>query len=171
MQLHCFTRLENGEAACKRWSRKQAKELPIVPTRFLSSWKASHTNGAAKIRTGLIVPGFVAYVFEQLFPERAASFRTDVDGFINSQDFQRVETPQPGDLIVFPEQETGPYKGVNHIGIVQNEHGWVGSQSSTGVSFVLFSKQGYWSKRPKYFYRYKYSSAQAISSYLESMGR
>lgn len=126
-------------------------------------WGGKNTNG-------FDCSGYVAYVFEQLFPERGTAFRTNVAGFMTSPLFEQVESPQSGDLIVFPEQLTGPYKGVNHIGIVQSQHGWVGSQSSTGVKFVMFSN-GYWSKRPHYFLRYKYSSTQSIMSYMESMGR
>jgi cell wall-associated NlpC family hydrolase len=117
---------------------------------------------------GFDCSGFVAYVFQQLFPERKNTFAMSVAGYMKSPDFYIVDTPQPGDLIVFRAHSVAPYQGVNHIGIVQNEFGWIGSQSSTGVAFVLFSDKGYWAQRPKFFLRYKHHSVSTALSYHHS---
>lgn len=108
---------------------------------------------------GFDCSGYVTHVFKHLFPEKGAKFETNVAGFITSDLFEDVVKPQVGDLIIFPKTE----KYVNHMGIVESEHGWVGSQSSTGVAFVSF-KNPFWSKRPHYFKRYKHSSPQAINA-------
>lgn len=108
---------------------------------------------------GFDCSGFVAYVFAHLFPEQGPRFNTNVAGYMSSDLFEDVETPQVGDLIIFPKTD----KYVNHMGIVESEFGWVGSQSSTGVAFVPFNNP-FWSKRAYSFKRYKHVSAQAIQA-------
>lgn len=112
---------------------------------------------------GFDCSGFVAHVFKQLFPEKSNNFQTVVRGFINSDLFETVGSPRLGDLIVFPKHKNY----LNHIGIVIDQFGWLGSQSSTGVAFVLFSN-GFWSSRPSSFRRYKYSSPNAITTGIRS---
>lgn len=108
---------------------------------------------------GFDCSGYVAQVFKHLFPEKSVLFDTNVAGYISSELFEDVDTPQVGDLIIFPK--TKLY--VNHIGIVESEFGWVGSQSSTGVAFVSF-KNRFWSARPHQFKRYKHSSPKAVQA-------
>ena len=114
---------------------------------------------------GFDCSGYVAYVFGNLFPEKKIVFQTDVNGFIESELFETVEIPMPGDLVIFPR--SGGI--VNHIGIVVDQKRWIGSQSSTGVEFVNFSN-GFWSKRKYYFRRLKTFSMQSLSSYIKHVG-
>ena len=109
---------------------------------------------------GFDCSGFVAHVLGSLFPHKKTLFQTNVEGFINSELFVKVESAQPGDLIIFPKNA----KGVNHIGIVINDTHWLGSQSSTGVAPVKL-QGSWWSKnRPSYFLRLRISSAESIVS-------
>ena len=110
--------------------------------------------------------GYVAHVFKRLFPEKSALFNTSVAGFIDCELFAPVSTPQAGEIIIFPKH----LNYVNHIGIVVDRHGWIGSQSSTGVAFVMFNNK-FWSSRPYYFKRYKFSSPKSISACFSSVGR
>ena len=73
------------------------------------------------------------------------------DDFANSAFFQKVDSPQAGDLIHWP----------GHIGIVLDpDHGiFIGSQTSTGVAEANY-KNGWWSgayqgKKPDYFLRFR----------------
>ncbi|HEX4917121.1 MAG TPA: NlpC/P60 family protein [Limnobacter sp.] len=113
-----------------------------------------------KTLDGFDCSGFVAYVFGSLFPHKRTYFQTDVAGFIKSGLFERVETPMPGDLVIFPA--TGSY--VNHIGIVVDQNRWIGSQSSTGVEYVKFNNP-FWAKRKHEFRRLKQYSHESLSSY------
>lgn len=72
------------------------------------------------------------------------------DEFASSSFFQKVDTPNAGDLVHWP----------GHIGIVLDpDHGiFIGSQSSTGVAESNY-KSGWWSgafngKKPDYFLRF-----------------
>lgn len=113
-----------------------------------------------KTTKGFDCSGFVAHVFGNLFPQHKILLQTNVDGFIKSSLFEKVETPITGDLIVFPATARMP----NHIGIVVSEKQWIGSQSSTGVAPVNI-EGSWWSKnRSYYFIRYKSSSAHAVIS-------
>ncbi|HEX4880229.1 MAG TPA: NlpC/P60 family protein [Limnobacter sp.] len=112
-----------------------------------------------KSMAGFDCSGYVAHVFNHLFPDQGPRFNMNVAGYITSPLSEDVETPQIGDLIIFPKTE----KYVNHIGIVESAHGWVGSQSSTGVAFVFFNNS-FWSKRTHKFRRYKHVSTNAIQA-------
>jgi cell wall-associated NlpC family hydrolase len=77
-----------------------------------------------------------------------------IDG---SSHFQRVDSPQAGDIILF-----GPTpKGSGHMGIVVDPGGerFIGSQSDTGVAIASYSGNGVWGRGSGFykvagFYRY-----------------
>ncbi|HEY1059267.1 MAG TPA: NlpC/P60 family protein [Limnobacter sp.] len=117
-----------------------------------------------KNRQGFDCSGFVSDIFMMLFPEKANSLSMNAQSFANSDLFETVETPKPGDIICFKATGNGP----GHVGIVVDEYGWIGSQSSTGVAYVLFNN-AYWSKRGPTFRRYLHSSPKAIQAYLNSI--
>jgi peptidoglycan DL-endopeptidase LytE len=106
---------------------------------------------------GFDCSGFVAYVYQQVFPNYAY---IDTDGMSDSSTFNKVANPKPGDIIFF-SQGTNPYevnKGndkefPNHVGIVLDANTWIGSQSSTGVAKVQMTNP-WWSARTKTFLQY-----------------
>jgi hypothetical protein len=118
-----------------------------------------------KTLEGFDCSGFVSYVLGNIFPHLKNSLQGDVERFIKSDLFTDVESPLPGDLIIFPATE----KFVNHIGIVIDQNRWLGSQSSTGVEYVKF-QNGFWSKRKSFFRRLKVESPTAVSSYFHNIG-
>lgn len=111
-----------------------------------------------RTKEGFDCSGFVAYIFGGLFPTQSGKFMTNVNGFINSNLFEDVTTPKPGDLIIFKAHNGA----VNHIGIVISDKAWIGAQSN-GVREVEMTNI-YWSARPQIFRRYKSSSPAAIKS-------
>lgn len=109
-----------------------------------------------KTKAGFDCSGFVGFVLSELFPMHRIQFKTNVEGYINSSLFQTVDSPQPGDLIIFKAHQGS----VNHIGIVLSDKLWIGAQSQ-GVREVQMNNS-YWSSRPHIFRRYKGVSTQAI---------
>jgi hypothetical protein len=91
---------------------------------------------------------FVLAVLRATVAPRIPNMRADE--FANSPLFQKVDSPNAGDLVHWP----------GHIGVVLDpDHGiFIGSQSSTGVAESNF-KSGWWSgayagKKPDYFLRF-----------------
>lgn len=99
---------------------------------------------------GFDCSGFVIYTLKQAFPTMGWIFITAGMIFADSR-FERVTTPQPGDLICFPHGRKG---GTDHIGIVVDAAHWIGAQSSTGVAQVAMNN-GWWSKKSHFFLRLK----------------
>ncbi|WP_442918659.1 NlpC/P60 family protein [Limnobacter sp.] len=91
-------------------------------------------------------------------PNYRGKFQTNVDGFIKSDLFNTVESPQPGDIIIFKEHQGA----VKHIGIVVSDKLWIGAQSK-GVREVQLNNP-YWSSRPHYFRRYKNGSPKSLQT-------
>lgn len=117
-----------------------------------------------KTKAGFDCSGFVSHVFSCLYPHQADHFLLNVAGFADSDLFETVQAPYPGDLIIFPK-----YQGdVNHMGIVISSTHWIGAQSR-GVREVSLANP-YWSRRPHSFRRFKESSPVAIKISFSKIG-
>lgn len=107
--------------------------------------------------TGFDCSGFVAYVYQQIFPDYGYM---DTISIRTGSRFAQVTIPSPGDLIFFPKGKN-PYevrKGnqrefPNHVGIVLDANTWLGSQSGTGTAVVRMTNP-WWGARTKIFLRY-----------------
>ena len=99
---------------------------------------------------GFDCSGFVIYSLKRAYPQGGWIFITAGQIFTDRR-FEEVTSPQPGDLICF---RRGGGVSHDHVGIVVDASGWVGSQSSTGAARVAMNNL-YWSKKPHFFLRLK----------------
>jgi cell wall-associated NlpC family hydrolase len=128
-----------------------------------SAANTPYTPGG-KTLSGFDCSGFVAYAFQQVFPEYEY---LSSEGIVGSSLFEKVTTAQAGDVIYFPAGQN-PYemnKGNTevfpaHVGIIVNETEWIGRQTSK-LGIVLRANP-WWAARGGVRY-YRYKGLQLIS--------